>query len=474
MPRWLRVALFVLLTVSGAVAGALVFGRTDARIGPVETTVSLRPSLTGGTVVALPPLGTLALETHRGPFGLLIRADEVDVDAARALADDPTALEGLEDDALDDTRAAVRSVLVRDALGAVLGAVAVALLRAPARRPAAAAALVAGVFVATSAASARLTWNEDAVAEPRYTGLLTAAPQAIGSVEDVRERFDAYRSQVSAMVGNVARLYNAASTLQSYEPTTDAIRVLHVSDIHLNPQAFDVVAQLVRQFKIDVVVDTGDINDWGTEAEGQIIQRIGSLPVPYVYVRGNHDSDATQAAVAAQPNAVVLDGDAREVAGLRFWGIGDPRFTPDKTEVIDTDEQREIAEDFAPDVGRQVRRARPVDIAVVHDPRFASRLGGVVDLVLAGHTHKPSTRHLGDDKDTLLLTEGSTGGAGLRTLEDGAPRPLNCSVLYVDRDARALRAYDRITVAGLGGASVRIERHVVAAADVQSDAETPG
>src|SRR5690606_37727877 len=136
------------------------------------------------------------------------------------------------------------------------------------------------------------------------------------------------------------------------------IRVLHVSDIHLNPQAFDLMERTTEQFGIDAVVDTGDLTDWGTDPETQLIDRIGDLDVPYVYVRGNHDSRRTQAAVAAQPNAVVLDGDGAEVAGLQFWGIGDPRYTPDKSEQ-DGRSEAERAEAFAPEVAERLADDEP-------------------------------------------------------------------------------------------------------------------
>ena len=53
--------------------------------------------------------------------------------------------------------------------------------------------------------------------------------------------------------------------------------------------------------------------------------------MPYVFVRGNHDSLVTEAAVArAAERGRAATTQVREVAGLRLVGIGDPRFTPDK------------------------------------------------------------------------------------------------------------------------------------------------
>ncbi|MGD9798872.1 MAG: hypothetical protein AB7V15_12250, partial [Acidimicrobiia bacterium] len=62
---------------------------------------------------------------------------------------------------------------------------------------------------------------------------------------------------------------------------------------------------------------------------------------------------------------------------------------------------------------------------------------------------------------TTLLVEGSTGGAGLRSLQGETPEPLTCSILYFDPSTDRLVAYDRVTVRGLGEAGARIERHVL-------------
>ena len=103
--------------------------------------------------------------------------------------------------------------------------------------------------------------------------------------------------------------------------------------------------------------------------------------MPYVFVRGNHDSASTQAAVASQKNAVVLDDRVATVAGLTIAGIGDPRFTPvegsaapDRPEAVAADTQLAgtiRAYDAAhPD--------DPVDFALVHDPTAADPLAGIV------------------------------------------------------------------------------------------------
>jgi hypothetical protein len=177
-------------------------------------------------------------------------------------------------------------------------------------------------------------------------------------------------------------------------------------------------------------------------------------------VRGNHDSGITQRAVAAQSNAVVLDGDPETVVGLRFWGVADTRYTPNKDQPTGRRIQRDKADAVAPAIAQRLADDEPpaVDVVLVHDARMAGSIGGQVPLVLAGHVHAASEKTL---DGTKLLTEGSTGGAGLRALRGEEPEPLTCTVLYFDPDNDRLVAYDRITVRGLGETGARIERHVI-------------
>jgi len=484
--RWAPTARVVLFALVGAGSALVVAGRVPAQVGPFDTTVAARPSLSGGTVIHLAPLGNIELDTHDWPIGLDLRVEELGLDEAERIADNPQVIDDLGDDVADDVRSALVRLVLRCVLVAVVGGIVGALAARLRWRSAAVGLATGSVVVAGAGAGAAATFDTGAVAEPRYTGLLTRAPTAVGDVQSIIDRFGEYRAQLSDLVGNVVTLYLAAEDLPTFQPTDDTIRVLHVSDIHLNPQAFDLIEQLIEQFDVDAIADTGDIVDWGTEPESQLLGQIGDLEVPYVFVRGNHDSRSTQRTVADQPNAVVLDGDAAEVAGLRFWGIGDPRYTPDKDQAATGPSEQERAEAFAPEVADDLASAEPpeVDVVLVHDQRIAADIGGEVPLVLAGHTHEPSDETIepadpdGDEDegestdttgepppDTRLLVEGSTGGAGLRGLQGDEPKPLQASVLYFDPDSRELLAYDRVSVKGLGETGATIDRHILAEDD---------
>src|SRR5262249_47413648 len=133
------------------------------------------------------------------------------------------------------------------------------------------------------------TFRPGAIEEPHYEGLLANAPAVIGDARRIAGHYEEYRAELQRLVEKLNRLYDAVSTLPVYEPDGSTVRVLHISDMHLNPAAWSVVRSVVQQFNINLIVDTGDITDWGSEPEDSYVASIAALKIPYVFIRGNHD-----------------------------------------------------------------------------------------------------------------------------------------------------------------------------------------
>jgi predicted phosphodiesterase len=381
-------------------------------------------------------------------------------------------LSGVVDRVSADLRGAVVELAWRTTGVALAGAAVTSLVVLRRRREPLIALGLTGALLIGTAGLGAATWRPEALSQPTYTGLLVNANSLIGSAEDIVARFDAYRASLEDLVANVGSLYATISALPAPGGNTDSIALLHVSDLHLNPAGFDLVRQVVDQFQVDGVLDTGDITDWGSQPENQLITSVGTLDVPYVYIRGNHDSAATAALIAAQPNATVLAGTQVTVAGISIVGVADPRFTPDKSSGDD-----EAGEEVLVQTGETLAEVaeelpEPPAIAMVHDPRQAPPLDGVVPVVLAGHTHDREVSEL--DDGTLLMVQGSTGGAGLRGLQGDFPEPLTCTVLYLDPDTGELQAYDEITLGGLGETEVTIQRVVVPATAAATEGSGAG
>ncbi len=329
--RWLGV---IVVTVVGSAVGAALAPATVSTVGPLQLQLRVVPSVTPGVQILLPPAGQVSFHTHLSPVAVQVAISEVDPDGARRLIDSPQQLQALERSAPDDLRRAAARAALTTAGCALAGAVLLALVvyRRDLRRTVQVAVMLVGVLGATGLATAA-TFQADRLAQPQFSGLLSKAPYVAGQVSSLVDRLRTYQAGVADLIQGVTTLYATSGDLPVLPAQgADLVTVLHVSDIHLNPLAFDLIDRLVTQFGVDVVVDTGDITTWGTQVESDTLSRIRGVKAPYVFVRGNHDSRLTQAAVAAAPNAIVLDGDVREVAGLVIAGIGDPVFTPDTAE----------------------------------------------------------------------------------------------------------------------------------------------
>lgn len=457
------VAEVIVVGLVGAWLGLLAGGRLDAPVGPLETRLSVGPSISGGTEVAIPPLGELRVDTHAGPMRLTAAVTRINAAEARRIFSNPSIVDGLGDQVTEDLIGAVRVVVIRSAVAAVAGALLLGVMVFRRRgRLVLAASGVSLAVVLAGGVTAAATWDPKSINEPQYTGLLASAPTVVGDARDIVRDFQVYEAQLAKLVTNVSRLYDVTSTLPAYRPDPSTVRLLFVSDLHLNPSAWELIRPVTEQFEIDLIVDAGDISDHGTAAENNYLEPIGALGVPYVWVRGNHDSQLTQAGVAAQPNAVVLDGQVEEVGGLRFVGAGDPRFTPDKNT------RDEVAPPTVSQVGltiagvarRSAEAGEPVDIAVVHDGEAATEIDGTAPLILSGHYHRREQNML--PRGSLSFFQGSTGASGLRGLENEKPTPARASVLYIDRETGQLQAWDDITLGGLGLVSAKIERKIYA------------
>jgi predicted phosphodiesterase len=486
-PRLRRVvdgAIVILLALGGAFVGSLLAPSAHARIGPLTVRVDVRPSLQPATQVELAPFGSVRFDTHSAPLAINASIQTVDVEQAQQVLSSSDSLSDLEQNAPDRMRAAVIRAALFTAAFALLGALIVGALGERTLRAALESGAIALVVVLVFCAGAVATFRQDSLAAPKFSGVLTRAPFVVGQTQSLVKRLESYRSGLSDVVDSVTSLYALGSRLPGTvegNAKGEVITVLHISDIHDNPLGFDLTARLVKQFGADLVVDTGDITTNGTVLEGTQLDRIGELNVPYIFVRGNHDSQSTQNSVAAQSNAVVLDDSVQTVGGLTFAGIGDPRFTPEEGSAAPHREQAVAADAQLAATIRSYDTAHPldkVDVALVHDPQAATPLGGVVPLVLAGHLHK---RQVKTEGDTKVLVEGTTGGAlltsdGLIKAEAGQAVPLTASLLYFGRsgtDEGRLLAYDEVTVGGLGLTSVSIERTVLRAGDIARPSDMP-
>ena len=175
--------------------------------------------------------------------------------------------------------------------------------------------------------------------------------------------------------------------------------------------------------------------------------------MPYLFEKGNHDYPYWFVAVAANHNARVLDRNGAEVAGIRFFGVADPTFTPGKGHQVEEFEELKVARSVGVADAIEAQALRP-DVLLVHDGRLATYARGHVATVLEGHLHRFGTEVV---NGTRTLMSGTTGAGGPDNFRAEDPPPADAEIIYFDPETRRPVAVDRITVR-LPGTSFSVER----------------
>jgi hypothetical protein len=107
----------------------------------------------------------------------------------------------------------------------------------------------------------------------------------------------------------------------------DTVRIAAIGDLHCtkNSQPLQPIF-LQASTQADVLVLCGDLTDYGTPEEAQLLVReLTSAKMPVVGVLGNHDFESGKAdevaKILAEGGVRVLDGDSCEFLGIGFAGV---------------------------------------------------------------------------------------------------------------------------------------------------------
>ena len=433
----------VAVGAAGGVGSLLLAPASTADLGP--GTVSLRTRCCGGgdTELLLPPVGSISAATHSPSLTFVGRIEAVDVAGVQDLTTRERPDERLLEQVQADLPGLLRTFAIRTlVIAAVVGALAALLLPGRHWWYAPLGAVGALVAVGTLLNVAWRSYDPDAFAEPSFTGPVAEAPGVIEAASRYVENFDDVQGRIDVIGAQIGELY-ATSITDSLAPDPDETRLLHVSDIHLNPLGIEIADDLAERFDVEAIIDTGDLTSFGLPIEARVGDLLSDLGRPYVLVPGNHDSLANRRALAATDGVEVLDDDTVELGDVLVLGVADPTFTA--TNEIDEDEADAEIDAEAPEVAARVDAVDP-DVLAVHTPRQAEDAIGSVPLVIAGHLHERSRR---EEDGTLVLTVGSTGATGLGSFTVDTDTPYEAEVLrFVDGD---LIGIDYVTLSGVEG-----------------------
>jgi predicted phosphodiesterase len=455
-PRIRRAAGTIFIIASGVLLAGLVItyaGTREYRWRGFDVEVAVQPALEGRTRLVFNPLGDVRAATHSAPVELKIALKGISFEEAKKLVLNPPPREELEAEFESAARRSLQSFALPQLAIGVVAALVVPLIARSRRAShwvgsaAAGAGAVAFCFYQISA-----TYNPRAFENPTYTGSLREAGWIIGMARDGFARAEALSYRLKRAARNVSGLYGRLDSAGPLLPEEDTVRILHISDIHNNLAAIGFVKELAERANVSMVIDTGDLTDLGLPVETQLVRGIAGLPIPYLFVAGNHDSRATVGAVSSFPGVRILDGEVQEVGGFRILGAPDPSSRRAASGSVDSsDEQLQV--DSQKLLGTINGLEAAPDIVAVHNPKQAKSLVGKARVILAGHMHSADV----EQRDgTVFINAGTTGGAGVRFFDRKDGVPFTAAILgFSESQSRRLAFVDMVSLdVGLGEYSI--------------------
>lgn len=426
---WLNHVLLLLAALASICLATAFFSETRFTVKAFEFTAALVPFQRGETVIVFPPFGKLRAATHWGPFLLKVTLNTVDLEM---LSSSLQEIPDLPSFWQTEIREQLLYFFIRQALISFFcGAALLLIINLRSRRPWSQIireALKAGLLtmlllVLLLGATVLYPYQVNSFANPRFEGALAAAPWIVDLGEQLLGTVTTLAEQLEVVAVNLEEISNRLEQLRP-PPESGQIRVLHISDIHNNPAAFDLIEKVAEIFQIDLIIDTGDLTDYGSNLETEVAARLASLPQPYLFLPGNHDT--TQSIeLLRREGAVIIGTEPVAIGGLRIAGLPDPAASNSTAEVAPRSTLREEASRAM----ELLSKEESPDIFAVHNPLMAEPFRGELPLILSGHTHK-AVLNFDEESGSILINAGTTGAAGLRGLLAPRENPYSMVVLY--------------------------------------------
>jgi predicted phosphodiesterase len=446
--RTIRSAVAVALVVIAVIGGGLLALATysaerDLSVGRIE--LSVQPFHAGALDLYVPLVDWGArFSAVRLPARLSIDVRTVDREAAQRVAEGQLPdVEAVRREARDGVASYLRELLLLVFLCALLAGLVVALAvrghAAPRLRWLFATA--GGTALAGCLALALLLPPRGEIADPEYYANGPDIPVALRTIEQAQGSAQAISEELNEQLVGLARLVSESSS----RGQGDLHGVVLASDLHNNLLALPALDRAVGSRPLFFA---GDLTSSGSPFEFTLVRRIVRLGQPFVFVSGNHDSDALVRRMALAGGIVLTErGRLRadgtygplvvRVRGLRVAGYADPferraseRFRARGEPRPDAEQREDFRDWLRPLIGR-------VDIVMVHEPQLAEDAAEELRripprrplVLLTGHTHVSSFR---SSTNFVELNGGTVGGGGTGNLEKS--QPFGLAVLTYTRE----------------------------------------
>ncbi|MGI6553646.1 MAG: hypothetical protein GX779_01115 [Clostridia bacterium] len=431
-----------------------IFGKMSFHIKALEFEIYLEILDHGVSEIVIPPVGTISAQTHATPLKIGFALKNIDLKLLEQIMHYSQEHSQIVEEVIADLKKILAFFVVRllllAAVGGMLGPL---ILHRKGIRPYLWGAATGITLMALLLVGTYSTFRVDNFKNPQFAGVLKAAPWMVGLAEEAFVRVHELEEQMELMAGNLFGLFEKIKSLEPLGSINGPLKVLHISDIHNNPVAYGLVKQIIEDFQVDLVIDTGDLSDFGTPFEILLTKRLADLPAPYVFVPGNHDSPSTILSLQKFGNVIILQGESISLRGLNIFGMGDPASQTDTVALLPGHQVEEYVAK-----AKRIIGASPVDLIAVHTPAMAKALAGYGKVILFGHDHRQYIETL---KGSLLVNAGTTGAAGVRGLQSANEIPYTLVLLHFQQleNSWQVMAADVIKVYNLSS-SFSLERKI--------------
>ncbi|HBG16708.1 MAG TPA: hypothetical protein DDW93_07990 [Firmicutes bacterium] len=437
------------------------FGEMKAGFGPFDLQLSFDWGWPGETRLVIPPLGEIKANTHRWPVVLSATLNRIDLALLQhellGVTDTNRYMSGF----IIRLRESLYLFLAKLCLvGGAAGVIAALLFGRRCFQRLWRMGAVGVLSVLLIMGGVLISFNQQAFNNPRYEGALETAPWVLSLIDQGLTRLPEFSEKLSMVAGNLDSLFSKVDHLSPLAKVDGELKVLHVSDIHNNPVSLDFIQKVIDGFGVNLIIDTGDLTDYGTALETELNRKINNLGIKYVFVPGNHDSPEVVSRLKKYKNVIVMTKRIYKINGLTIMGWADPAIHTPGTLMVG-DEQLEIEAQMLQEYLEKSKEK--IDILAVHNVKLASEVEQRVPVVLYGHDHQPEVSEKGT---TVFVNAGTSGAAGVRGLANGN-LPYSVALLRFDRSEGAyhLAAVDLIRVYSLHGKFI-LERKVINQAQV--------
>lgn len=430
----IKTLILLVTALTGSILAVWLLGSTTVEMEGIEFKAGLSPGRSGITELHFPPFGMVEAKTHHGPVHLVIRLEQIRSDTFKSHLDNPPDQKRLLEQLRTSARAQITAFALHQVLVAWLGAIfLVLLLWRPGWLKTLLYSTAAVLILMAVLAGVFRSYDTTAFHEPEYKGVLSMAPAAVKFASDSLTDFQQIRSQTRQIVSNLGMLFTSADSLMvmaNPEEQGEVIKVLLVSDLHSNPVGIELCRSLAARFKVDFLINAGDLTDMGSKLETNATQQLSAVGVPQLFVAGNHDSPETIDFVNSLPDSQVLNGQMITLKGLKIIGFADPLAAGSAVTYANAEEEREASQQQMASIKESIKAQGRPDILVVHDYKLGKKLTPLANLVVSGHNHRIQIEE-GSESEGVFANPGTTGASGLRGFYSESGISYSAAIAYV-------------------------------------------